>query len=82
MYKVACNRNAVEGKNGNAKRRFGLDMIAAKLDETAKAEAALILLAINAAHKLARWLLRFFWKVLFGEFYGCQGKCLYFFRKP
>ena len=60
MYKDACDRNAVEGRNGNAKRRFGLDLIAAKLDETAKTEAALILLAMNAAHKLARWLLRFF----------------------
>lgn len=60
MYKDACDRNAVEGRNGNAKRRFGLDLIAAKLDETAKTEAALILVAMNAAHALARWLLRFF----------------------
>lgn len=60
MYKDACERNAVEGRNGNAKRRFGLDLIAAKLDETAKTEAALILTAMNAAHRLARWLLRFF----------------------
>ena len=60
MYKDACDRNAVEGRNGNAKRRFGLDLIAAKLDETAKTEAALILTAMNAAHRLARWLLRFF----------------------
>ena len=44
MYKEACDRNAVEGRNGNAKRRFGLDLIAARLDETAKTEAALILL--------------------------------------
>ena len=60
IYKDACDRNAVEGRNGNAKRRFGLDLIAAKLDETAKTEAALILIAMNAAHRLARWLLRFF----------------------
>ena len=60
MYKDACGRNAVEGRNGNAKRRFGLALIAAKLDETAKTEAALILLAMNAAHALTRWLLRFF----------------------
>lgn len=50
MYKDACDRNAVEGRNGNAKRRFGLDLIAAKLDETAKTEAALILIAMNAAY--------------------------------
>lgn len=60
IYKDACDRNAVEGRNGNAKRRFGLDLIAAKLDETAKTEAALILIAMNAALRLARWLLRFF----------------------
>ena len=60
MYKDACDRNAVEGRNGNANRRFGLDLIAAKLDETTKTEAALILVAMNAAQKLARWLLRFF----------------------
>lgn len=69
MYKDACDRNAVEGRNGNAKRRFGLDLIAAKLDETAKTEAALILVAMNAAHGLARWLLRSFlespfWRIL------------------
>lgn len=54
------DRNAVEGRNGNAKRRFGLDLIAPKLDETAKTEAALILLAMNAAYKLARWLFALF----------------------
>jgi len=66
IYKDACDRNAVEGRNGNAKRRFGLDLIAAKLDETAKTEAALILIAMNAALRLTRWLLRFFinWRFL------------------
>lgn len=65
MYKDACDRNAVEGRNGNAKRRFGLDLIAAKLDETAKTEAALILIAMNAAYRLERWLLRFFTNLQF-----------------
>ena len=77
MCKDACDRNAVEGRNGNANRRFGLDLIAAKLDETAKTEAALILLAMNAAHALARWLLRYFqespfWRILWlsrGKYY-------------
>lgn len=82
MYKDACDRNAVEGRNGNAKRRFGLELIAAKLDETAKTEAALILLAMNAAHKLARWLLRFFQEMLFGGFFGCQSIELSFFSRP
>ena len=80
MYKDACDRNAVEGRNGNAKRRFGLDLIAAKLDETAKTEAALILLAMNAAHKLARWLLRFFQKMLFGRIFWLPGGSIIFAR--
>jgi len=60
MYKDSCLRNAIEGRNGVAKRRFGLDLIMAKLDETAKTEAALVILAMNASHRLALWLVRFF----------------------
>ncbi|MBQ9374681.1 MAG: transposase, partial [Oscillospiraceae bacterium] len=56
----ACERNAVEGRNGNAKRRWGLDLIMSKLEETAKTEAALSIIAMNVAHCLALWLLRFF----------------------
>lgn len=65
MYRDTCERNAVEGRNGNAKRRFGLDRIFSKLDETAKTEAALILLAMNASLRLARWLALFFQNLLF-----------------
>ena len=65
MYRDACERNAVEGRNGNAKRRFALDRIFSKLDETAKTEAALILLAMNASFRLARWLTLFFRVLLF-----------------
>ena len=60
VYKDACERNAVEGRNGNLKRRYGLDLIMSKLDETAKTEAALNILAMNAAHRLRRWLLLIF----------------------
>ena len=60
LYRDACERNAVEGRNGNAKRRWGLDLIMSKLDETAKTEAALSIIAMNVAHRLALWLLRFF----------------------
>ncbi len=60
MYKDSCQRNAIEGRNGVAKRRFGLDLIMAKLDETAKSEAALLILAMNASHRLALWLAHFF----------------------
>ena len=67
MYQDSCERNAIEGRNGIAKRRFGLDRIFSKLDETAKTEAALILLAMNASLRLARWLALFF-RVLFFPF--------------
>ncbi len=60
MYKDSCERNAIEGRNGNAKRRFGLDLIMAKLGETAKTEAALVILAMNASPRLALCLARFF----------------------
>ena len=58
MYRDACERNAVEGRNGNAKRRWGLDLIMSKLDETAKTEAALSIIAMNVSHRLALWLCR------------------------
>ncbi len=60
MYKDSCQRNAIEGRIGTAKRRFGLDLIMAKLDETAKTEAALVILAMNASRRLARWLAHLF----------------------
>ena len=60
MRKDACERNGFESSNGVAKRKYGLDLIMSKLDETAKTEAALVILAMNAAHRLQRWLLRFF----------------------
>ena len=33
MYQDACDRNVIEGKNGTAKRRYGLNHITSKLDE-------------------------------------------------
>ena len=59
-YKDSCERNAVEGRNGNLKRRYGLNLIMSKLDETAKTESALNILAMNAAQRLRRWLLLIF----------------------
>ena len=59
IYNDSCDRNAIEGRNGTSKRRFALDRIFSKLDETAKTEAALILLAMNASLRLARWLAHF-----------------------
>ena len=60
MRKDACERNGIESSNGVAIRKYGLDLIMSKLDETAKTEAALVILAMNTAHRLRRWLLRFF----------------------
>ena len=70
IYRDACERNAIEGRNGNAKRRFGLDRLFSKLDETAKSEAALILLALNASLRLARWFALFFRSLLSAFLYA------------
>ena len=59
-YRDSCDRNAIEGRIGNCKHRFGLDLIMSKLDETSKTEAALNITAMNVAYRLALWLLRFF----------------------
>ena len=60
MRMDACERNGIESSNGVAKRRYGLNLIMAKLNETAKTEAVIVIFAMNAAHRLRRWLLRFF----------------------
>lgn len=66
-YEDSCQRNWIEGRNGTAKRRYGLDLILSVLPETAMTEAALNVLVMNVAH-LLRLLLRFFrcWLELFG----------------
>ena len=46
-YQDGCQRNRIEGRNGVAKRRYGLDLIMAVLPET-----ALNVLAMNVAHLL------------------------------
>ena len=70
IYRDACERNAIEGRNGNAKRRFGLDCLFSKLDETAKTEAALIILSMNASLRLARWFALFFHSLLSAFLYA------------
>ena len=72
MYKDSCERNWIEGKNGLAKRRYGLDLIMSKLDENAKTEAAFALLVMNASRKLRELLSYLFQAVdVFGLF-GCS----------
>jgi len=56
-YRDNCERNMVEGRYGIAKRRYGLNLIFARLSNTAETEAALNILAMNMAH-LLRALLR------------------------
>ena len=70
IYRDACERNVIEGRNGNVKRRFGLDRLFSKLDETAKTEAALILLAMNACLRLAHCFALFFRSLLFAFLYA------------
>jgi len=66
-YRDSCDRNMVESRNGIAKRRFGLDLIMARLEHTAFTEAALNVLVMNCALVL-RVLLRIFPKCSFA---GC-----------
>jgi hypothetical protein len=63
-YRDSCERNIIEGRNGMAKRRFGLDLIMAYLPETAMTEAALQVLCMNARIRL---LLRLLWRRLIVE---------------
>lgn len=48
-YRDSCARNIVESRNGISKRRYGLNRILAYLSCTAMTEAALVVLAMNAA---------------------------------
>ena len=64
-YQDACDRNAVEGRNGNLKRRFGLDLITSVLDENAKTEAALQILAMNLFQRLRSLFAQIFRHVIF-----------------
>ena len=64
MYQDACDRNVVEGKNGTAKRRYGLGRIMSKLDETSKTEAGFSILMMNAWKRVYKELLRSFLRLL------------------
>ena len=60
IYRDACERNVVEGENGTAKWRYGLDRIMSKLDETSKTEAGFAILMMNAWKRVYTELLRSF----------------------
>ena len=62
MYQDACDRNEIEGKNGTAKRRYGLNSIMSKLDETSKTEAGFAILMMNAWKRVYKDFLRSFFR--------------------
>ncbi len=68
-------RNAIEGKFGQAKRRFGLGRIMAKLSDTAESSIAITFLVMNLEQLLKQLLMlffslvrnrSFFWKLVSG----------------
>jgi len=52
-------RNAVEGKFGQAKRRFSLNWVMARLAESSKTVVSIIFLVMNLEHLLSVHFLRF-----------------------
>jgi len=62
-YQDSCDRNEIEGRIGIGKRRYGLDLIYARLEGTGEVEAAMNILVMNVAHVI-RALLRLFEKLV------------------
>lgn len=58
----ARERNAVEGKFGEGKRKYGLSRVYARLKETAECVIAMQFLVMNLEHRL---------RVLFVQFFNC-----------
>lgn len=54
-------RNAIEGRVGAAKRRFGLGLIMAYLPETGLTEAALQILCMNVSRRMKAMIDIIFW---------------------
>jgi hypothetical protein len=63
-------RNRIEGKFGQAKRRFGLNRVMAKLSETAETSMAITFLVVNLSTLLRQVLLPFFVKNQTSHFLG------------
>ena len=62
-------RNAIEGKFGQAKRRFGLGRIMAKLSDTAESSIAITFLVINLEQLLKQLLMLFFGLIINSSFF-------------
>jgi len=56
-------RNAVEGKFGEGKRKYGLDRIYAKLKETAESMIAMHFLVMNLEHQLRVLFVQILWRL-------------------
>jgi len=56
-YRDSCERNMVEGRFGSGKRRYGLDLILSRLQETGETEVVMNIICMNIVH-LLRVLLR------------------------
>lgn len=65
----AAIRNGVEGKFGQAKRRFGLARVMAKLATTAETSIAMTVLVMNLEQRL-RALILFFWHLTVAPVFG------------
>jgi len=70
-FRDSCDRNMVEGRIGIDKRRYGLDLIYARLTNTGEVEAAMNVLCMNVAHVL-RVLLRLLFRRLALEDFGVR----------
>jgi hypothetical protein len=62
----ASTRNAIEGKFGEGKTKYGLDRIMARLPETSETVISLAFLCMNISRRL-RFLLAFFWRTAFNS---------------
>lgn len=56
----AGERNAVEGKFGEAKRRYGLDLLMARRQDTCETSIHMVFLVMNLAKRLRLFLFSFF----------------------
>jgi hypothetical protein len=73
-YQDSCDRNIVEGRIGVSKRRYGLGLIYARLEQTGDLEVAMNILCMNLALVL-RVLFRLFFRKLLSPFFACNYVC-------
>ena len=77
-YRDSCDRNMVEGRIGINKRRYGLDLIYARLEQTGEVEAAINVLCMNVAHMLRVLLCRLLERIILeiiGNRYARHATC-------